>query len=468
MVTVQLPVYNEKYVVGRLIDGVVRLRYPLERLEIQVLDDSTDETVQLAAAKVREHQARGYRITHLRRAAREGFKAGALREGLSQAKGEFVAVFDADYVPVPDFLLRTLPYFDDPRVGMVQTRWEHSNRERSLLTRVLAFMLDAHLTIEQVGRSRQGCFFSFNGTAGVWRAETIRDAGNWQGRTLTEDLDLSFRAQLRGWRFLYLDEIMSTADLPEDIRSFRSQQFRWMKGVAENASLLFPRILGSQLPPRVKLHACYQLLQTSLYLPALALVILTFPFVAVEYSHLGLAGIVLNAIFMAGGIGLALVYVPPQRERLTGISGALEFLSLWFSFSMVTAGLAVHNGLAALSGLLGYRSEFVRTPKGLPQPGVTSPPANVYLPRGMDHTAALEVLVWVYLAAGLLWGFSRGEFAFHYLPAMAFAGLSYLLAKSVKYALVQESVARRLPAASKSSASPAEAPKNISSLQPEA
>jgi cellulose synthase/poly-beta-1,6-N-acetylglucosamine synthase-like glycosyltransferase len=427
-VTVQLPVYNERHVVERLIDRVAALRYPRDRLEIQVLDDSTDETVKLAAARIAHQRAQGLNIRHIHRPNRADFKAGALRHGLESAKGEFVAIFDADFLPDPDFLLVTIPHFAAPDVAMVQTRWGHANQGDSLLTQVQSLMLDTHLTVEQVGRAEQNCFFNFNGTAGVWRAAAIRDAGNWSGDTLTEDLDLSYRAQLKGWRFLYLDDAAATGDLPDNVRAFRSQQYRWIKGGAQCAARLLGSVFRADLAWKVKVQAAEHLLETSFYLVFLALVVLTVPMAAIsgaEVRAIWLAPVLLFAFSMSG---LIAVYAAPQRRRTRSVGGALRFLSLWGGFIVVSTGLVVHNGLAALSGLVGSRSgEFVRTPKRDTTKTTRWNRTDGYLPKGLGRTFVLEVLLWLYLAAGVVLGIRNGTAALILGPMLAFLGLSYML-----------------------------------------
>ena len=278
--TVQLPLYNERCVVERLLDAVGALDYPADRLEIQVLDDSTDETSALAAAAVERLRARGLAVAHLRRAHRRGFKAGALAAGLEAARGELIAVFDADFVPPPGFLTATVPSFADPAVGMVQARWEHLNREASLLTRVQALLLDGHFAVEHRARHVAGCFFNFNGTAGIWRRQAIADAGGWAHDTLTEDLDLSYRAQLAGWRFVYLPDVAVPAELPADAASFKAQQRRWAKGSLQTARKVLPRLLAARLPWRVKLEACAHLTANLSYPLMVALSLLLFPAMA--------------------------------------------------------------------------------------------------------------------------------------------------------------------------------------------
>jgi len=247
-VTVQLPVYNELYVVNRAIDAICALDYPKDKLEIQVLDDSTDETTSVIGRKVSEKSSQGFNISHVRRGNRQGFKAGALKFGLAQSSGDFVAIFDADFMPRPDFLKRTLPYFADAKVGLVQTRWEHINSEYSLLTRAQAIALDGHFVIEQQVRNKAGFFINFNGTAGIWRRACIEDSGNWEADTLAEDLDLSYRAQLKGWQFVFMKEYTSPAELPADVNGLRSQQFRWTKGAIEASKSSFPKCGNRNFP----------------------------------------------------------------------------------------------------------------------------------------------------------------------------------------------------------------------------
>ena len=281
-VTVQLPVYNEMYVVERLIDAVCELEYPSSLLEVQVLDDSTDETREIAAAVVRRWSERGRDVKLLRRADRIGFKAGALEMGLRQASGDFVAVFDADFIPPPEFLSQSLPSFGDPRVGMVQARWGHVNRGYSLLTKIQAMLLDGHFVLEHGARNRAGLFFNFNGTAGLWRREAIRSAGGWQHDTLTEDLDLSYRAQLRGWKLVFLPELVCPAELPVEMNSFKSQQHRWAKGSIQTCRKLLRRVLGSELPVAVKVEALFHLTANVNYLLLALLAVLIFPAMVVD------------------------------------------------------------------------------------------------------------------------------------------------------------------------------------------
>src|SRR5262249_14633961 len=258
-VTVQLPLYNEMYVVERLLESVCAIDYPRDLLEIQVLDDSTDETQAIASAAVARYREKGFDVQYLHRDERTGYKAGALDAGLQSAKGEFVLIFDADFIAPPEVLRTTLGHFADPRVGMVQVRWGHINREYSLLTQVQSVLLDGHFVLEHGGRNRAGRFFNFNGTAGVWRPTGSEDAGGWQHGTLTEDRDLSYRAQMRGWRFVFVQDVVSPAEVPVEMNAFKSQQHRWAKGSIQTCRKLLPRILASPLPLPIKVEAAFHL-----------------------------------------------------------------------------------------------------------------------------------------------------------------------------------------------------------------
>ena len=289
-VTIQLPIYNEEYVMERLLENIAKIEYPKSKLEIQVLDDSTDDSVIETAQRVKELQETGLDIQHIRRENRKGFKAGALKEGLEIAKGDFIAIFDADFLPEADWLKKTVPYFKDEEIGVVQTRWGHINRDYSTLTRIQAFALDAHFTLEQVGRNSKGHFINFNGTAGIWRKECIFDAGNWEGDTLTEDLDLSYRAQLKNWKFKYLEDVETPAELPVVISAARSQQFRWNKGGAENfRKTVWSVITSKNIPFKTKFHGVMHLLNSSMFLCVFTVALLSIPMLYIKntYGHLG-------------------------------------------------------------------------------------------------------------------------------------------------------------------------------------
>jgi len=286
-VTIQLPVYNEMYVMERLLDNIAEIDYPKDKLEIQVLDDSTDETVQSTYEHIQKIKQTGLDIQHIRRTDRSGFKAGALKEGLKIAKGEYIAIFDADFLPKKNWLKNTIPYFKDEEIGVVQTRWGHINRNYSILTRIQAFALDAHFTLEQVGRNSKGHFINFNGTAGIWRKTCILDAGNWEGDTLTEDLDLSYRAQLKNWKFKYLEDVETPAELPVVISAARSQQFRWNKGGAENFRKMLWRVIKSNnISTKTKVHGLLHLLNSTMFLSIFTVAILSIPMLYIKNEYL--------------------------------------------------------------------------------------------------------------------------------------------------------------------------------------
>jgi hypothetical protein len=359
-VTVQLPVHNERRVIERLIDSVASLDYPADRLEIQVLDDSSDETSAWAAQAAARHAVRGVDIRVLHRTHRAGFKAGALAEGLKSARGEFLAVFDSDFVPERDFLRRALPHFADPGVGMVQARWGHLNRDGSLLTAAQAVLLDSHFAIEHETRMRRGLFFNFNGTAGVWRRACIEAAGGWSHDTLTEDLDLSYRAQLAGWRFVYDDAIEAPAELPGDIEALKSQQRRWVKGSIQTARKILPRLLRAPLPAAVKLEALVHLTNNLAYPLLLLLGLLLLPVLTVA-SQLppGLAAMMQAGLIVIGVFPVCTFLAAGQLAR-----GRREGLARDVAAALLLGiGLALNNARAAFEGLGGPAGEWERTPK---------------------------------------------------------------------------------------------------------
>ena len=415
-VTVQLPLYNERRVVERLIDAVAALEYPADRLEIQVLDDSTDETLVLARAAAARHRARGIAIDVLHRERRERFKAGALAAGLARARGSLIAIFDADFVPGPDFLRRVVPSFASPEVGMVQARWGHLNRDASLLTSAQAAMLDAHFLLEHEARMAAGVFFNFNGTAGVWRRTCIESAGGWSHDTLTEDLDLSYRAQLAGWRFVSLPGVVAAAELPADIAAFKSQQHRWAKGSIQTARKLLPAVLRSAQPARVKIEACFHLTNNVAY-PLLLLsgllllpVLLAFPDAAHRLAVAAdvgviLAGVVPVCAFLATG---------RLAAGARGWSVARDVISVL----ILGAGLSFTNTRAVLEGLGRQPGEWIRTPKT----GEGGPRARLepYAPR-RARGGGLELLLALCAAglSGLAWSMGQARS----LPFLIILGL---------------------------------------------
>jgi len=360
-VTVQLPIYNEMYVADRLIDAVCQLDYPQELLEIQVLDDSTDETTSVAQRAVRRNAAAGVNITYLHRSDRMGFKAGALEAGLKVATGQYIAIFDADFIPSPDFLRRSIQFFTDPQVAMVQARWGHINEDYSLLTKIQAILLDGHFVLEHGARNRAGLFFNFNGTAGIWRREAIPDAGGWQHDTLTEDLDLSYRAQLRGWKFVFLQDLVSPAEVPVEMNAFKSQQHRWAKGSIQTCRKVLPRILRSNLPVGVKAEACFHLTANFNYLLMCVLSVLMAPSMVIRYNMGWYEMLLIDVpLFFAATASVANFYMVCQRELHADWTTRLKYLPFLMSIGI---GLTVNNTRAVLEALFNKQTDFARTPK---------------------------------------------------------------------------------------------------------
>ncbi len=360
-VTIQLPIFNERYVVERLVDAVCRIEYPRELFEVQVLDDSTDDTCAIARARVEQWRAKGVDIAYVHRTNRQGFKAGALEHGLGLARGEFVAVFDADFVPTADFLQRTVPFFADDEVGMVQVRWGHLNREFSLLTQAQSILLDGHFIIEHTARSRSGCFFNFNGTAGIWRREAIVNAGGWQHDTLTEDLDLSYRAQLKGWQFVFLADVLSPAEVPVDMNAFKSQQHRWAKGSIQTAKKLLPLILRSKLPWAIKREAFFHLSNNMAYLLMVVLSVMMPLSMVLRFKHGLYSTLFLDfPVFAAATASVCFFYVATMRELGLKWREQIKYLPFVLSLGI---GMAINQCKAVVEALLDRQSEFARTPK---------------------------------------------------------------------------------------------------------
>jgi cellulose synthase/poly-beta-1,6-N-acetylglucosamine synthase-like glycosyltransferase len=361
VVTIQLPLYNEMYVADRLIEAVCRIEYPRDRLEIQVLDDSTDETVSIAELAVRRFAAQGVDIKYYHRANRSGYKAGALEAGLKAARGEFVAIFDADFIPSADFLTRLMPHFANPRIGMVQARWGHINQDYSLLTKIQSILLDGHFVLEHGGRNRSGRFFNFNGTAGAWRRAAIDDAGGWQHDTLTEDLDLSYRAQLRGWQFVFLSDLIAPAEVPVEMNAFKSQQFRWAKGSVQTCRKLLPRILRADLPLGVKAEAFFHLTANFNYPLMCILSVLMFPSMVIRYNMGWYEMLLIDVpLFFAATFSVCNFYMVCQREIHRDWLTRVKYLPFLMSIGI---GLSINNTRAVFEALFNKQSEFTRTPK---------------------------------------------------------------------------------------------------------
>ena len=361
MVTIQLPIFNEVYVVERLLRAVSNLDYPRERMQIQVLDDSTDDTREITASCAEELRKRGFNVSLIHRVDRTGFKAGALAVGLEAAEGEFVCILDADFVPQPDLLKRTVHFFTDPNVGMIQTRWGHLNRGYSLLTRVQAMFLDGHLLLEQTARSRSGRFFNFNGTAGLWRKTCIEEAGGWQHDTLTEDLDLSYRAQLAGWKFVFLHDVVTPAELPVDMNGFKSQQHRWTKGSIQTCKKLLPTIWRSDLPILIKLEATGHLTSNFAYLLLACLCVLLHPSTGGPQTGWLRTMLIDIPIFLTASVSVAVFYICAQRElHPRGWFKEILFLPCLLALGV---GLSLNNARAVIEAMFNHQSDFKRTPK---------------------------------------------------------------------------------------------------------
>jgi cellulose synthase/poly-beta-1,6-N-acetylglucosamine synthase-like glycosyltransferase len=421
-VTVQLPIYNELYVVNRLIEAAYALDYPRHLLEIQILDDSTDETTDLIHELVERGRAQGLDMQHVRRGTREGFKAGALREGLLRAKGTLLAIFDADFVPPSDFLLRTVPHFEDPRIGMVQTRWGHINEDYSVLTRAQAVALDGHFLVEQTARHRSGCFISFNGTAGIWRRECVLDAGNWQDDTLTEDLDLSYRAQLRHWRFVFMPDLVCPAELPSEVNALKRQQYRWAKGSAQTMRKLLPHLLRSRIPWRVKTQGVVHLTVHFVYPLLVLLSLCAVPLVLIisryrEYDAFFKA----MSVFVLASLGHPILYASAQRA-LHRQSWRMRLLVLPVTVA-VGMGIALNNTRGILEGLLGKASAFERTPKyHIERRGDRWRGKKYRVPS--SPLAMFEIGLALYIFCGILLAIRVGQYPA--IPYLALYGLGFL------------------------------------------
>ena len=361
VVTIQLPLYNEMYVADRLIEAVCRIEYPREKLEIQVLDDSTDETRGIAELAVRRFATEGVDIKYLHRSDRCGYKAGALEAGLQTARGEFIAIFDADFIPASDFLTKLMPHFSDAKVAMVQARWGHINQDYSLLTKIQSILLDGHFVLEHGGRHRSGRFFNFNGTAGIWRRVAIDDGGGWQHDTLTEDLDLSYRTQLRGWRFVFVSDVIAPAEVPVEMNAFKSQQFRWAKGSIQTCRKLLPRILRADLPLGVKAEAFFHLTANFNYPFMCVLSVLMFPAMVIRYNMGWYEMLLIDVpLFFAATFSVCNFYMVCQREIHTDWRTRIKYLPFLMSIGI---GLSINNTRAVIEAIFNKQSEFTRTPK---------------------------------------------------------------------------------------------------------
>jgi len=436
LVTIQLPLYNELYVAERLINSVCEIDYPRELMEIQVLDDSTDETVDIVSKLVKIKQDAGFNILHVRRESRKGFKAGALKEGLKSAKGDYIAIFDADFVPNKTFLKNTLKFFNNPKIGMVQTRWEHLNSDFSILTKIQALALDGHFVIEQSVRNKAGFFINFNGTGGVWKKECIEDAGNWQDDTLTEDLDLSYRAQLKGWKFIYLKDFTTPAELPFEINALKAQQFRWTKGAIETAKKILPLVWKSNLPLKVKLQSTFHLTNNFLFPVTLLAGILNVPLIFIKNSGPHDAFFDVMSIFILAFLSSFMFYLYSQKDVYTDWRKKIALFPLFMAGSM---GLAVNNSRAVMEGLLNRKSEFVRTPKfKVVKKTDTYAKNSNYVSKKLSFSVYVELMLAVYCLIGVGASIYFLEIAALPFQLMFFFGYAVVAIMSLKNAYLKK------------------------------
>ncbi|WP_417858147.1 cellulose synthase family protein [Xanthomarina gelatinilytica] len=437
-VSIQLPVYNEMYVMERLLENISKMDYPRDKLEIQVLDDSTDESLELTQKLVKQLKLSGVNIVHIHRTKRTGFKAGALKEGLKVAKGEFIAIFDADFLPRPNWLKETIPYFKDENIGVVQTRWSHLNRNHSVLTKIQAFALDAHFTLEQVGRNSKSHFINFNGTAGVWRKTCILEAGNWEGDTLTEDLDLSYRAQLKNWKFKYLEDVETPAELPMAISAARSQQFRWNKGGAENfRKMAWKLVKNKRISAKTKAHGLLHLLNSTMFLNIFIVAVLSIPMLYIknEYESLKPYFYVMSFFVVSSIIFFVCYWFMYKKIYGNSLKDFIEYLGMFFTFFSIAMGFSLHNSVAVLEGHFGKRSDFVRTPKFNINSLSDSWKNNKYLSKKIPIYVLFEGLLTLYFGFGMYSAFvvgnQGGDFGLFPFHLMLFLGFGYVFFKSV-------------------------------------
>lgn len=435
MVTVQLPMYNEYYVVERLIDNIVKLDYPKDKLEIQVLDDSTDDSLALTRSKVEEYQEKGFDIKLMTRVLRHGYKAGALKDATPYAKGEFIAIFDADFLPDPDFLTQTIPHFSDSKVGVVQTRWGHINQRYSLLTELQAFQLNVHFTVEQKGRASGNLMLQFNGTAGLWRKETILDSGGWEADTLTEDLDLSYRAQLKGWKVVFLEDIKSPAELPARMEGLKSQQHRWMKGGAETAKKLLPQVWASDISLLKKIHASIHLLGSSVFLCVFLVGVFSVPLL--YFINPLEIDVNILSLFLISTLLIGIVYyvanVRKAWEEKSKLKAIFKFIFLFPAFLSLSMGLSFHNSLAVLQGYLGKKSAFIRTPKFNIKTISDSFKKTRYTKTSLSFVTIMEGLLSLFFLVAIIMGIKTGNMSFLLFHILLFLGYSTIFCLSVKH-----------------------------------
>ncbi len=430
VITIQLPLFNELYVTERLLNSVCNLHYPKNKLEIQVLDDSTDESLALAIKLVEAKVALGFDIKHITREKNTGFKAGALQNGLTKAKGEFIAIFDADFLPEQDFLQQLIPYFNDTKIGMVQSRWGHINKDFSLLTKVQGFGLDGHFTVEQTGRNSAQLFMNFNGTAGIWRKKCIEEAGGWQHDTLTEDLDLSYRAQIKGWEFKYVEDVSTPAELPVELNAFKSQQHRWTKGAIETSKKMVSEVWKADVGLKRKIFASLHLLNSYAFLFIFLTSILSIPVLLIK-NNTQIPGIYFDllSIYVIGFLIITVFYLIASFSKSKNYGSFIKLFPMFLSVSMA---LSFHNSIAVLEGIFNFKSDFIRTPKFNVQDLKDSFKTNIYIQHKLPSSFYVELFLGFYFLLGIVGAFYYADFGLLPFHLMLFIGFSTLNFYSLK------------------------------------
>lgn len=438
-VTVQLPLYNERYVVKRLLQSMSELQYPSGKLTIQILDDSNDDTSSIIKEFLKANASSDITFQHIQRTNRSGYKAGALAYGLTQVPDQFIAIFDADFLPSSDFLYQAIPYFDNSEIGMVQGKWNHLNEDYSLLTQMQAFGLNAHFSVEQMGRNLSNSFMNFNGTGGVWRKSCIEEAGGWNDDTLTEDLDLSYRAQLKGWKFRFVETLACPGELPVMIPAIKSQQYRWNKGAAESARKHLPGILSSNLAGKTKLRAVLHLLNSSVFLFLLMAAILSIPMLHFKAQYPALNGIFqAGSVFLTGFVAIGIFYWVSTRANVLSKKRLSYFIRNFPLFMIFSMGLALHNSIAIVEGWIGKKTPFIRTPKfNITEKGQRWN-QNQYLGslKKLQPSFFAELLLALYFSFGVAYGIylhDWGLLLWHIFLAIGFFSMSILSILSLRH-----------------------------------
>lgn len=426
-VAIQLPVYNEGRIIEGLLDAIALINYPKDKLLIQILDDSTDETIELCAARARQLKAQGFNAMHLQRGDRRGFKAGALQEGLEKCSSEFITIFDADFLPQPDFLLKVLPYFSDPKTGLVQTRWGHKNAGQSWLTRVQELGLNGHFIIDQQARHQAGWFINFNGTAGIWRKSCIVDAGGWQFDTLTEDLDLSYRAQMRGWKLCYCPEVITPAELPARLQAMRSQQFRWIKGGIETSKKIILDLWSCPASLPAKIFGSFHLLSNYVYLFILLSSILSVPAMIIKNLDpaFGLFFRINSLFFSVFFINLGYCYVTVRADKNKVGPSVLELTKVFPMAVLVSLGMSYNNSTAIMQGIRGKKTAFIRTPKLIMPSSLTLEAVPAEKVKRQEWP---EIILFVYFFFAVVVGVYFRDFSFlpyHFIMLSGFGLILY-------------------------------------------